>query len=286
VAWRQGQAYWRRYYFDEILRFLSVRRIVDAVRASPTLAARHLIRRLERALPQGVIFMVKRWAGWLPPPPLGRVRFGDFDCTSPISPHFGFDPGTPVDRYYVEAFLAAHSGDIRGRALEIGDASYCRKFGSGIVRQDVLHVAEGNPGATIVGDLSVPGVLPEGAFDCLIVTQTLHLIYDMQAAVSAMHRALKPGGVLLLTCPGISQVDRGEWGATWFWSITRLAAERMFAGVFGAANVAVEARGNVYAAVCFLEGLALEEVDVAKLEIFDACYPVIVAVRACKPEGT
>jgi glycosyltransferase involved in cell wall biosynthesis/SAM-dependent methyltransferase len=286
VAWRQGQAYWRRYYFEEILRFSSVRRIVDAVRASPTLTARHLIRRLERALPRGLIFTLKRLAGRRPPPPLGRVRFGDFDRPSPISRDFGFDRGTPVDRYYIEAFLAKYSGDIRGRALEVGDAFYCRKFGTGIVRQDVLHVATDNPEATIVGDLSVPGVLPEGAFDCLVITQTLHLIYDMHAAVAAMYRALKPGGVLLLTCPGISQVDRREWGATWFWSITQRAAERMFADVFGAANVAVENRGNVYAAVCFLEGLALEEVDAAKLDVLDAAYPIIVTVHARKPEET
>jgi SAM-dependent methyltransferase len=137
----------------------------------------------------------------------------------------------------------------------------------------VLHVAADNPEATIFGDLSVPGVLPEGAFGCLVVTQTLHLIYDMHAAVAEMYRALKPGGVLLLTSPGVSQVDRGEWGATWFWSMTRLAAERMFGDVFGAANVSVETRGNVYAALSFLEGLALEEVDAAKLELLDAAYP-------------
>ena len=51
----------------------------------------------------------------------------------PISQKFGFDRGTPVDRYYIEVFLAAYSRDIRGRALEVGDASYCRKFGTGIV---------------------------------------------------------------------------------------------------------------------------------------------------------
>jgi hypothetical protein len=107
----------------------------------------------------------------------------------------------------------------------------------------------------------------------------------MHAAVSEMYRALKPGGVLLLTCPGISQGStEGTGGATWFWSITRPAAERMFADVFGATNVSVEARGNVYAAVCFLEGLALEEVDTAKLDVFDASYPVIVTVRARKQE--
>src|SRR5262249_36555634 len=157
--------------------------------------------------------------------------------------------GTPVDRYYIEGFLAAYSRDIRGRALEVGDASYCGKFGTGIVRQDVLHVTADNPEATIVGDLSVPGVLPEGAFDCLVVTQTLHLFSDMPTSVAAMSRALKPGGVLLLTSPGISQIDRGEWGPTWFWSPPRPAAERMFGDVFGAASVAVETRGNVYAAV-------------------------------------
>ena len=292
-AWRQGQANWRRYYFEEILsggeadegRLPPVHRIVDAMRASPTLTAQYFTRRLKRALPPGVKFALKGLVGRRPPVPLGHVRLGDFDCTSPICQDFGFDRGTPVDRYYIEAFLAAHSRDIRGRALEVGDASYCRKFGTGIVRQDVLHVAADSPEATIVGDLSVPGVPPEGAFDCLVVTQTLHLIYDMHAAVAAMHRALKSGGVLLLTCPGISQVDCGEWGATWFWSITRPAAERMFGDVFGAVNVAVEARGNVYAAVCFLEGLALEEVDAAKLEVLDTSYPVIVTVRARMQEG-
>jgi glycosyltransferase involved in cell wall biosynthesis/SAM-dependent methyltransferase len=284
TAWRQGQAYWLRYYFGEILRLPHpLRRIVDGVRASPTLTTRYLIRRLKRALPQGMIFTPKRLAG-RPPPSLGRVHFGDFDSPKPISRDFGFDRGTPVDRYYIEAFLATYSGDIRGRALEVGDAFYCRKFGTGIVKQDVLHVGADNPGATIVGDLSVPGVLPAGVFDCLVITQTLHLIYDMHAAVAAMYRALKPGGVLLLTCPGISQVDRGEWGATWFWSLTRLAAERMFGDVFGAGNVTVETRGNVYAAVCFLEGLALEEVEAAKLEVLDASYPVIVTVRARKQE--
>jgi glycosyltransferase involved in cell wall biosynthesis len=291
AAWRQGQANWRRYYFGEILRLPAVHRIVYGVRASPTLTMRYLMRRLGRyligllelALPEGMILTLKRVTGRRPPP-LGRVRFGDFNRPSPISPDFGFDRGTPVDRYYIEAFLAMHSRDIRGRALEVGDAFYCRKFGTNIVQQDVLHVAADNPEATIVGNLSVPGVLPEGAFDCLVVTQTLNLIYDMNAVVAAMYHALKPGGVLLLTCPGISKVDTGEWASTWFWSITRRAAERMFGDVFGGVNVAVETRGNVYAAVCFLEGLALEEVDAAKLDVFDGAYPVIVTVRASKPE--
>ena len=143
-----------------------------------------------------------------------------------------------------------------------------------------------NPAATIVGDLSQPGTLPAAAFDCLVLTQTLHLIFDMQAAVVEMHRALKPGGVLLLTVPGISRIDRGAWGADWFWSLTAAAAARLFGNVFGTHNVRVEDHGNVFAATAFLQGLAVEEIDIAKLAYHDACYPVIVVVRAQKRGDT
>jgi glycosyltransferase involved in cell wall biosynthesis len=291
AAWRRGRAGWRFYYVWETVWGESARRegrplmhrIADAMRESPTVTVFQLTRRfLQRVLPRGVKYRFKRLMGLRPPPPLRHVRFGDFNRAQPISPNFGFDRGTPVDRYYIEAFVAAHRGDIRGRVLEVDDALYCRQFGTGIVRQDVLDIKAGNPRATIVGDLSAPGVLPKDAFDCLVVTQTLQLIYDMPAAVMEMYRALKPGGVLLLTCPGISQIDRGDEGANWFWSLTRVAAERMFSAVFGAANVSVEARGNVYAAVCFLHGLALEEVDASKLEVLDPSYPLIVSVRALK----
>ena len=56
----------------------------------------------------------------------------------------------------------------------------------------------------------------------------------MPAAVAEMRRALKPGGVALVTVPGISQIDRGEWGESWYWSLTRASALRLFGDVFGA----------------------------------------------------
>jgi glycosyltransferase involved in cell wall biosynthesis len=291
-AWRRGWAGWHFYYLWEILwgeagkmeRRPMINRIADAMRESPTMTVFQLTRRFaQQVLPPGVKYMLKRLVGLRPPPLLRQVRFGDFDRTSPICTNFGLHRGTPVDRHYVEAFVAAHRGDIKGRVLELDDALYCRRYGTRIVQQDVLDIKADNPRATIVGDLSVAGVLPEEAFDCLVVTQTLQFIYDMKTAVREMYRALKPGGILLLTCPGISQIYPGIEGEGWFWSLTRAGAERMFSAVFGAANVAVEAHGNVYAAVCFLEGLVLEEIDTAKLDVRDSSYPVIVAVRARKP---
>lgn len=212
---------------------------------------------------------------------LRPVRMGDLDGTEPISRSFGYDRGTPVDRFYIEAFLAAHSPDITGRALEVGDPSYSIRFGQGITRQDVLHVEE-RPGVTLIGDLNEADSLPEETFDSIVLTQTLHLIYDMPMAVRTLRRSLRPGGVVLVTVPGVSSVDAGEWGSSWFWSLTEHAAKRLFAAEFGAQNVEVAAYGNVYAATCFLQGLALEEVDRDRLLVRDPSYPVIVTVRAVR----
>jgi len=209
--------------------------------------------------------------------------FGSLARTEPVSRVFGFDRGLPIDRHYIEGFLARHAADIRGRALEIGDAAYCERFGQRqVTRQEILHVRADAPGATIVGDLSIPGVLPEAALDCAVITQTLHLIYDMRAAVAELHRGLKPGGVALVTVPGISQIATDEWAATWFWSLTELSARRLFSDIFGPENVLAGAYGNVFAATAFIQGVATEEVDLRKLEAQDPCYPVTVWVRAVR----
>jgi SAM-dependent methyltransferase len=217
-------------------------------------------------------------------PLVGQVRLGDLCSARPIDANFGYGRGTPIDRYYIENFLQRCSADIRGRALEVGDASYCERFGTGITHQDVLHLSADNPSATIVGDLSKANVLPDGVFDCIVLTQTLHFIYEMRAALQQLFAALKPGGTALVTFPGITSIDRGESRARWYWSLTHQSAAHLFNDVFGQANFDIAVHGNVYAATTFLQGLALEEVDKAKLDIFDAAYPVIIAVRAVRPE--
>jgi SAM-dependent methyltransferase len=125
-------------------------------------------------------------------------------------------------------------------------------------------------------------VLTAGAFDCIVLTQTLQLIYDVRLAIRQLHRALAPGGAVLVTAPGISQIDRGEWGKTWFWSFTPAALERLFGEVFGPDAVMIERYGNVFAATTFLQGLAVEEIETADLDPIDPAYPVIIALRARK----
>ncbi len=217
---------------------------------------------------------------------LGEIDLGSFKRTKPFSTDFGFDRGGAIDRYYIEGFLEECSGDVKGRVLEIADNHYTCMFGKGnVVVSDVLHLHRDHPGATIAGDLSkadeIP--IPDDQFDCIILTQTLHFIYDYEKAIQECHRILKPGGVLLITVPGISQIDAGGWGDNWLWSFTDKSMKLIFKKNFNSPDVTIKSYGNVFSASAFLWGLGLSEVkDTGLLDDKDGCYQVTVAVRAVK----
>jgi SAM-dependent methyltransferase len=202
----------------------------------------------------------------------------------PVSRTFGFERGKPVDRWYIERFLAAQAADVRGRVLEVAESTYTGWYGGGDVqRGDVLHAAPGNPEATIVGDLTTGEGIPAAAFDCFVMTQTLPFVYDVADAVRGAHRLLKPGGVVLATVPGMSQVsreDQRDWGD--WWRFTSQGARRLFADVFGEDGVEVRAHGNVLTACAFLYGLAAEELTEAQLAFDDRDYELLITVRAVR----
>jgi SAM-dependent methyltransferase len=217
-------------------------------------------------------------------PFIGRVDFGSLRRVKPVSKYWGFDRGKPVDRYYLERFLSRHALDIQGHVLEIGDDVYTLQFGrERVTKSDILHVAEGYPKATIVADLTQANHVPSDTFDCIICTQTLQLIYETPKAIRSLHRMLKPGGVLLLTIPGISQISRYDmdrWGD--YWRFTLASAKRLFTEVFPEDSVRIETYGNVLAATAFLHGLSVEELTEDELDYTDPDYEVTIAIRAMK----
>ena len=220
-------------------------------------------------------------------PPVGWVRFGSLRRVQPISRNWGSERGLPVDRYYIEHFLARQASDIRGHVLEIGDATYTRRFGGErVTKSDVLHVAENRPQVTILGDLTRADHIPSDTFDCVILTQTLQVIFDVPAALKTLYRVLKPGGVALVTVAGISKISRYDmdrWG--YYWSFTSRSVQRLFGEVFPPSQVTVEAHGNVLAAIAFLHGLAAEELRRAERDFFDPDYETLITVRAVKPQA-
>jgi glycosyltransferase involved in cell wall biosynthesis len=232
----------------------------------------------------------QRGRRWLRPadqsdiPGVGQVAAGDFERLTPFNNNFGYERGGPIDRYYIENFLQKETASIKGRVLEIGDNAYTRQFGGAQVSQsDILHIDENNPQATFVGDLSDAPHIPDNTFDCLILTQTLQFIYDFRGALHTCYRILKPGGTLLLTVPGITPLDQGEWRDIWYWSFTDKALRRLGTDTFpGGSSFEISSFGNVRVATAYLYGMGLPEIDQASLDYYDPQFQVINAVKAVK----
>ena len=217
-------------------------------------------------------------------PPIGQVDMGSLDRITPVSNNWGFDRGTPVDRYYIESFLDDCSNDIQGRVLEIYDNKYTRRFGGDRVTQsDILHNTPSLKRATLVLDLASPSKAPVDLFDCIICTQTLHLIYDIRSAIRSLNKLLKPGGVLLLTAPAITPISRSDMDSHGdHWRFTSPTLRRLFEESSSWSDIETRAFGNVYAATSFLHGLAAEELDRDKLAHFDPDYEILTALRMIK----
>lgn len=167
--------------------------------------------------------------------------------------------------------------------LEIGDDSYTRQFGGDRVsHSDVLHVKEGAPGATIIGDLSNAPQIADASFDCLILTQVLVVIFDLPATIATIHRILKPGGVALITVPGISNIDKDDWRDQWMCSFTPTSLRRLLQMHFKAEGITVSSRGNVFTSIAFLQGLCAEDLAGYPAAADDPHYPQTVLGRAVK----
>ncbi|HEU4754048.1 MAG TPA: methyltransferase domain-containing protein [Armatimonadota bacterium] len=231
-------------------------------------------------LPAAAYQQFRSW--WRRPRP---VRWGNLRRLTPVSGVWGRDRGPVIDRYYIETFLDRCSDDIRGEVLEVAEDSYTRRFGGARVSgAHVLHAVHGNPQATIVGDLATGVNIPVAAYDCIILTQVLQMIYDVPQAIRTSYAALRPGGVLLVTLPGISQVSRYDmerWGD--YWRFTTLSAARLFQDCLPGADIAVRAYGNVLTAAAFLYGLSVSDLQPEELTHHDPDYELLISVRVARP---
>lgn len=204
-----------------------------------------------------------------------KINWCNLRNVEPISKTFGFDRGTPIDRYYIERFLQQNSNIITGAVCEIAENTYSKKFGKNIVKYHILHYDRTAPNATIVGDLTDYKNLPGEIIDCFICTQTLNFIYDFKSAIRGIHHMLKPDGVALISVAGISQISRYDmdrWGD--YWRFTSLSLEKALMEIF--TSVRVICYGNVLASIAFLQGIAAEELKKEELDFVDPDYQLII----------
>jgi hypothetical protein len=230
-------------------------------------------------------------AGWTPEAVRRAVkrvlvgpRWGDFRRTSPFSGDYGYDRGTPIDRFYIERFLASHAHDVQGQVLEVKSSGYTSRFGGNRVSTShVVDIDESNPAATLVADLGQPGSLPSGAFDCFILTQTLQFVAAADAAVANAWQALAPGGVLLVTVPTTTMAVPDLAPDRDYWRFTSGGLRELLRRAAPEGELDVEGPGNVLAAIAFLMGLAAEELAGRELEFSDPRYELLACGRLRKP---
>jgi len=206
-------------------------------------------------------------------------RWGNLRRVRPFSREFGFDRGTPIDRYYLDKFLATNRRAISGRVLEVQVPSYTKRFGMEVHES---HTVDVNPAfrATYTCDLAHATQIPSDYYDCFLVPNTFQHILDLHPALRTMLRVVKPGGTLLASAACLLPLiaDGGD-----YWRLTADAWRIVLDAEWPGCEIAVEAHGNCLAAAAAMYGLAHEELSPGELDAHDPRYPVLTTIRCRKP---
>jgi SAM-dependent methyltransferase len=209
-----------------------------------------------------------------------RPVWGNLRRLTPISASFGFDRGTPIDRYYLRRFLIQEQDAIRGVAGEVSESRYVDEYGGDRVsRVEVIDIDADNPRATIVADLAQAASLPEATFDSLVVIQTLQYTSSPSAAISNCLQALRGGGSLLIVVPGLTSHDPRMPLDHDYWRFWPAGIESLLREAAPQARRRVVGYGNLVAALGLLHGLAAEELKPQELDHNDRHFPVVVCAR-------
>jgi SAM-dependent methyltransferase len=170
---------------------------------------------------------------------------------------------------------------IHGAVLEVQDDTYTKGFGEDRVSQSiVVDIDATKPNATLIADLQLPGVLPPDSYDCIILTQTLHLLRRPGVCVANCFAALRPGGRLLATAPSMSRVSPTYPDGD-FWRFTAAGIAELFSR-HRPSDFTVYAFANLRTCIAFLLGEVVEDLSEAVLDDHDPRFPLTVAVEATK----
>jgi hypothetical protein len=217
-----------------------------------------------------------RWTTWARTVTRGleRPSWGNLRRVMPISTSYGFDRGTPIDRYYVDKFFTAQRSLITGRVLEIQTRDHTRKYGTAVAASDTLDISpEFRP--TYQCDLARASMVADGSYDCFLLPNTLCFLRDLDAALREARRIVRRGGMILASVPGFVPLTPD---AADYWHASAEGWRVVAARVWPDCETGVESYGNCLAAAAAMYGIAAEELTDAELDAQDPRYPVLVTI--------
>ena len=205
-------------------------------------------------------------------------RWGNFRRLDPFSRQFGYERGTPIDRYYIHRFFDQWRALITGDVLEIQTPYIGTRFGQAVRRVDSIDIAPRFAPTYLCDLAAADDVIPSDAYDCFVLPQTFHYFRDLDTALRQALRVVRPGGHILATCAAIGQLDT----VTEYWRMSpegwREAGTRAWPGC----DISLQVYGNCLAATAAIQGLAAEELTPAELDVYDERWPVVIGIRCRK----
>jgi hypothetical protein len=208
------------------------------------------------------------------------ANWGNLRRTEPLSDQFGFDRGTPIDRFYLHRFLEAERSAITGDVLEIQVPSHAHRFGHDLKRVDTLDITP-DFSPTYLCDLAEAGtVVPEESYDCFLLPNTLQHLLRLEEALTQALRIVRPGGVILASAANLVRLTSSTDD---FWRLTAAAWRLVTSRVWNGCAIDVRAHGNCLAVVAATYGLAVEELSTKELAVDDDRFPVLTTIKCVKP---
>lgn len=199
----------------------------------------------------------------------------------PLSYNYGMSRGggDSIARYYIEQFVAECKEFIKGTVMEIGDGRYSTLGQDAVKELLILSLDDEKKEHYIKGNLETGEGLKEEAVDCLILTNVLSSLFDIQAAVHNIGKTLKKGGHAIITVPGIASLYRVQYETYGqFWRFTPSGIVQLLERYIPGVNLSVKEYGNVKTSAAFLYGLTVEDLTQEELDYRDSCYPMVIGV--------
>jgi hypothetical protein len=205
----------------------------------------------------------------------GLPRWGNLRRTTPFSSSYGFERGTPIDRYYLHAFLSAHRDRIAGDVLEVQTTGHTDRFGQGVRRADTFDVDPRFSPTHLCDFAHCERVIPSQSYDCLLLPNTLPHFRELDLALAHALRVVRPGGTILASAGGLLPLT-GD--APDYWRLSPDGWRERLGAAWPGTSLEVTGHGNCLAAVAAQLGLALEELTAAELDVRDPRYPVLTTI--------
>jgi SAM-dependent methyltransferase len=234
----------------------------------------------------------RRWLSW---PIIRYVRCLQFRRLRPLRDaailRDGRFYGMPIVRYYWAEFLEKHRADIRGRGLEIGTTETLRQYGGpALTEAEAIDVMAHSSEVKVVADLTRADQILVDSYDCFINQFTMHVIYDVEAALYHSIRLLKPGGVLLINFSCVDYylhrgLDMGTGTPLYmYWSFLSVYVANLLHGCgLAEADYQMAVYGNLFSRIAYQMNLTAEELTSQELDFVDPGHPVLICVRVAKP---